>query len=253
VFRNEGISIKHNPEFTILELYQAYADYTDMMRITEGLITHLVKKFISKDYKLTYQNTEINFTPPFKKITMTEAINQFLNLKNTDLELSENPDRKKLIKVAKTFNIEIESDMTWGHILNLIFEEKVEEHLINPTFVYKYPKIISPLAKEYKDNPDWVERFELFIYGREHANAFSELADPREQKIRFEEQVNKYKKFQEDPDKKVDYDYVKALSYGMPPAGGLGIGIDRLMMILTDSPSIRDVILFPLLKPVDNV
>lgn len=241
-FRNEGISYKHNPEFTMLEFYQAYADYNDMIDITEDLI-----KFVSRQStgKLTtiYKGNEINLDGNWEKITMLEAIHKF-----GGIELSFDNTREELLSKAKDLEIEIDKSLGKGKIINKIFEALVEPGLIQPTFIKDYPVEISPLAKKHPENENLVERFELFIGGEEIANAFSELIDPEEQLVRFKSQV-KSKLEEERVTGRIDIDFLKALEYGMPPAGGEGIGIDRLVMLLTNSNSIRDVILFPLLRP----
>jgi lysyl-tRNA synthetase class 2 len=238
-FRNEGISIKHNPEFTMLELYVAYADYNDMIEITESLILHLVK-LIKGTLNFSYQGKELNFTPPWKRMSMISAIYEYTNFNPKDL------NKEEIQQWCKYNDIAFEEHFTKGELINLIFESKVAEKLIQPTFILDYPVETSPLAKRKKDDPNFIERFELFIYGREIANAFSELNDPVEQRERFYEQAKLNKE-------KIDEDFLITLEYGMPPAGGLGIGIDRLIMILTDSASIRDVILFPTLKQKESL
>ena len=241
-FRNEGISYKHNPEFTMLEFYQAYADYNDMMNITENLI-----KFVSKQStgKLTiiYKGNEISLDGKWEKITMLEAIYKYSGIK-----LSFDNTKEELLSKAKSLEIEIDKDSGKGKIINKMFEALVEPGLIQPTFIKDYPIEISPLAKKHPGNENLAERFELFIGGEEIANAFSELIDPEEQLARFKSQV-KSKSEEERITGRIDVDFLKALEYGMPPAGGEGIGIDRLVMLLTNSNSIRDVILFPLLRP----
>ncbi|MFZ5646135.1 MAG: lysine--tRNA ligase [Bacillota bacterium] len=243
-FRNEGISTKHNPEFTMLELYQAFADYEDMMSLTENLIFTVAGEVLGMNSVL-YEGVEIDLTPPWKRIPMLEAVKQY-----SGLDFEKLKGEGEAYRAARDIGLEVSPSDSWGNILNTVFEEKVEPNLIQPTFVLDYPIEISPLAKRKKDQTGLTYRFELFIYGREMANAFSELNDPIDQKSRFLKQVEK-RKSGDDEAHMMDEDYVNALEYGMPPAGGLGIGIDRLVMLLTGSPSIRDVILFPLMKPKD--
>lgn len=243
-FRNEGISTRHNPEFTMLELYQAYGDFHDMMEITENLISHVAKEVLGTTV-IEYEGQQIDLTAPWKRLPMLEAVKQYSGVDFNTVK-SDQEARAE----AKKLGIEIKGQETWGDILNAVFEEMVEPKLIQPTFIHDYPVEISPLAKRKKDQPNLTERFELFIYGREMANAFSELNDPIDQKKRFEEQLQK-RASGDDEAHMMDEDYIIALEHGMPPAGGLGIGIDRLVMLLTNSSSIRDVILFPTMRPRD--
>ncbi|MGK7925743.1 MAG: lysine--tRNA ligase [Spirulina sp.] len=247
IFRNEGVSTKHNPEFTSVELYQAYVDYYDMMALTENLITYAVQEVLGT-LKISYQDTEINMTSPWRRVTMHELV-----LEATGLDFSAYQSFTQAEEAAKAVGIEIpDKCKTIGELLNEAFEQRVEENLINPTFVLDYPKEISPLSKPHRSKPGLVERFELFIFGRETANSFSELTDPIDQRERLELQAAK-KAAGDLEAQGVDEDFLAALEYGMPPTGGLGIGIDRLIMILTNSPSIRDVIAFPLLKNTSAV
>lgn len=241
IFRNEGISTRHNPEFTMIELYQAYADYHDMMSLTEEMVAHIAEKTIGTTI-INYQGQEIDLTPPWNRITMVDAVKKYAQVDFNGI------DDSKARQIAKSLNIEVADDETRGNILNLVFEEYVEPKLIQPTFVMDYPVEISPLAKKKEDDPDFTYRFEAFIVARELANAFSELNDPIDQKERFMKQLEAREKGDEEAHM-MDEDFVRALEFGMPPTGGLGIGVDRLVMLLTDSPSIRDVILFPTLRP----
>jgi len=242
-FRNEGISIKHNPEFTMMELYQAYADYKDMMDLMEDMVAYIAKEVLGTT-KVTYQGMEIDLTPPWKRMTMVEAVKEYTNIDFSQIDSDE-----EAREVARKLHIEeVGEHDTKGKVLNLIFEEKVEPNLIQPTFIYDYPIEISPLAKRIENNPDFTYRFEAFIIGREMANAFSELNDPIDQKERFLQQLKEREAGNEEAHA-FDEDYIIALEHGMPPTGGLGVGIDRLVMLLTDSYSIRDVILFPTMRP----
>ncbi|HOK41244.1 MAG TPA: lysine--tRNA ligase [bacterium] len=242
-FRNEGISTWHNPEFTMLEIYQAYADYNDMMELCENIIIYAVNEILKND-KIVIDDNEIKFTKPFKRIKLFDIIKEYTNF---DIE---NITEKEIYNFLESKEIKVEPNLNKYELLNEIFENFIEEKLIQPTFIIDYPKVISPLAKSKINEPEIVERFELFINGKEIGNAYSELNDPIEQKKRFYEQAEKKIKIEKDKtiDELIDFDYIRALEYGMPPTGGLGIGIDRLVMLLTKNKSIRDVILFPLLK-----
>lgn len=240
-FRNEGISTKHNPEFSMLEFYIAYKDYDYLMSFTEELISHVTQKAIGA-LKVPFGNDVIDFTPPWQRIPFLNALKD----KGVPEEILK--DHDKAFAWAKENRIEAEKDTSLGKILDEIFKEKVEPYLIQPTFITDYPVELSPLAKRKKDNPELVERFELFVAAREIANAFSELNDPMDQNERFRKQVEAKEKGDEET-MWMDEDFIRALEYGMPPAAGEGIGIDRLVMLLTNSQSIRDVILFPQLKP----
>jgi len=239
-FRNEGISTKHNPEFTMIELYEAYGNYHTMMQITEELIVYIVKNVLGK-LEIEYQGKLINFSSPWKKISMHDSIQEACGI-----DMEKLPE-KDFAKIVRENNLDIKNSASRGEITNQLFEKYVEPTLIQPTFIIDYPLEVSPLSKQKKDNPELVERFELFINSMELANAFTELNDPTEQKRRFEEQAAK-KEAGDLESHFMDKDYIEALEYGLPPAGGLGIGIDRLMMLLTNSSSIKEVILFPQLK-----
>jgi len=246
MFRNEGMSIKHNPEYTAMEVYKAYADYNDMMDLTEGLIAYMAQKALGTT-KITYQGTEIDLTPPWKRVSMHELVEEETGIDFYSLDSDE-----EARKIAKDkLNIEVEDSMKIGHIVNLAFEEFCEEDLIQPTFVLHHPVEVSPLAKRNPDDPRITNRFEAFINTWEVANAFSELNDPIDQKERFEEQLVQ-REAGDDEAHMMDNDFVNALEVGLPPTGGLGIGIDRVIMLITDSPSIRDVILFPTMKPLED-
>lgn len=244
MFRNEGMDIKHNPEFTNIELYSAYEDYNDMMDITEEIISKVALKVLGTT-KITYQGTEIDLTPSWKRISMIDSIKEVTGVDFNEIETDE-----EALKAAKELNVELdELKLTRGEIINQIFESKVEETLIQPTFIYDYPVEVSPLTKRKPSDPRLTERFEVFIGAREYGNAYSELNDPIDQYERFKKQVEAREAGDEEANM-MDSDFINALEYGMPPTGGLGIGIDRLVMLLTDSASIRDVLLFPTMKPL---
>ncbi|WP_242863894.1 lysine--tRNA ligase [Clostridium tepidiprofundi] len=244
-FRNEGIDIRHNPEFEAIELYQAYADYNDMMEITENMVAYVCEKVLGTT-KVTYQGTEIDFAPPWRRITMVEAVKEYAGI---DFEQIKSDEEAR--KIAKEKGIELKKELeycTKGEILNAMFEEFAEEHLVQPTFLCDYPVEVSPLTKKKRGNDELTERFEGFVFGREICNAYSELNDPIVQRERFTQQA-KARELGDDEAYVIDEDFMYALEIGMPPTGGLGIGIDRLIMFLTDAYSIRDVILFPTMKP----
>lgn len=245
VFRNEGLSVRHNPEFTLLELYQAYTDYYGMMDLVEDLFRTVAQKVLGTT-TVVYDGVEIDLSKPFERLTMVDAIKKYAGI-----DFNEIPDEAAAKELAKKHGIEFEDRHKKGDIINLFFEEYVEEHLIQPTFIMDHPVEISPLASRKPDNPDFTERFELFITRREMANAFSELNDPIDQRGRFEAQEALRAAGDEEANQ-TDEDFLCALEYGMPPTGGIGIGIDRFVMLLTDSQAIRDVLLFPTMKSLDS-
>ena len=247
-FRNEGMSVRHNPEFTMIELYQAFADYNDMMELTENMVAEVCKK-VNGTTKVTYQGAEIDFMPPWRRITMVDAVKEYAGVDYN--EFKSDADAQA---VAKEKNLEFSKPLntvTKGEVLNALYEEFCEEHMIQPTFIIDYPVEISPLTKKKRGNEMFTERFEGFVFGRELCNAYSELNDPIVQRERFAQQ-EKERELGDDEAYMIDEEFMSALETGMPPAGGLGIGIDRLIMFLTDSASIRDVILFPTMKPLNN-
>ncbi|MER0122178.1 lysine--tRNA ligase [Streptococcus sp. ZJ93] len=242
IFRNEGMDATHNPEFTSIEVYQAYADYLDIMNLTEGIIQHTAKAVVG-DGPITYQGTEINIHLPFKRLHMVDAIKE-----QTGVDFWQEMTFKEAKAVANEHKVPVEKHYTEvGQIINAFFEEFVEDTLIQPTFIYGHPVAVSPLAKKNPEDDRFTDRFELFIMTKEYGNAFTELNDPIDQLERFKAQA-KAKELGDDEATGIDYDYVEALEYGMPPTGGLGIGIDRLCMLLTDTTTIRDVLLFPTMK-----
>lgn len=241
VYRNEGISTRHNPEFTLLELYDAFADYKDIMRLTEEMVVHIAQDVLGKT-DVEYEGQIIHLGTPWKRISMVEAIKETVGV-DFSVQMSDEEARA----LAKEHKVEFEPWMEFGHIVNNFFETFVEEKLVQPTFVTGHPVAISPLAKKNPDDSRFTDRFELFIVAREHANAFTELNDPIDQRERFETQLQEREKGNDEAHM-MDEDFLRALEYGMPPTGGLGIGIDRLVMLLTGAPSIRDVLLFPLMR-----
>lgn len=247
-FRNEGMSVRHNPEFTMIELYEAYADYNDMMEICENMVAYVCEK-VNGTTKVMYQGTEIDFKPPWRRITMVDAVKEYAGIDFNDINSDEEAQaiaKEKHLEFPKPLNT-----VTKGEILNMLYEEYGEANMIQPTFVMDYPVEISPLTKKKRGNEAFTERFEGFVFGRELCNAYSELNDPVVQRDRFEQQA-KARELGDDEAYMIDEEFMSALETGMPPTGGLGIGIDRLVMFLTDSASIKDVILFPTMKPQTN-
>ena len=245
MFRNEGMDMKHNPEYTAIELYQAYADYTDMMEITENLIAHMAE-VATGSTKIVYQGKEIDFKPPWRRMTMIDCVKEFSGVDFNEINTDE-----EAITIAKEKGIEIKPGMRRGEIIAEFFEEFGEDKLVQPTFITQHPVEISPLSKRNNEDPRLTDRFEAFANGWELANAFSELNDPIDQKGRFMDQLRK-KELGDDEACDMDEDFLNALEVGLPPTGGLGIGIDRVIMLLTDSSSIRDVLLFPTMKPIEK-
>jgi lysyl-tRNA synthetase class 2 len=243
-FRNEGMSSRHNPEFTSLEVYQAYADFTAMIDLTEAIVREAAME-LHHMTKVRFADIELDFTPPWPRKAMMELIREHAGIDFHDYQ-----DAATAREAAKTADVATEPGVSWGQVVEAVFSEKVEDKLIQPIHVIDFPKDISPLAKTWPDRPEVAQRFETFINGWEIANAFSELNDPREQRERFLEQA-KQKRGPDEPPHPIDEDFIQALAFGMPPMGGLGIGLDRLAMLMTDSSSIRDVIAFPTMKPVE--
>ncbi|HEY3999207.1 MAG TPA: lysine--tRNA ligase [Candidatus Xenobia bacterium] len=241
-FRNEGIDTRHNPEFTMLELYEAYTDYEGMMRITEDIIGHVCET-VFNTFERPYGDLVLNFKPPFRRLTMADGLRQYGNIELSDLR-----DLSKAKEVAQSLKLPIEKGATAGHLMDKIVEVVVGPHLVQPTFLLDYPIELSPLARRKKEDPNLTYRFELFVAENELANAFTELNDPDDQRQRFVAQAQQREAGDEEAPP-IDDDYVRALEFGMPPTGGMGMGIDRLIMFLTNNPSIRDVIAFPLMKP----
>lgn len=242
-FRNEGMSHKHNPEFTMMELYQSYADYNDMMNLTEEIIKRLAKEVVGKS-EYEWDGHVIDLANDFRRLTMLDAVKEYSGVDFNEIE-----DDAAAFAIAKEKNVETQEMWSKGDILNAFFEEFVEDNLIQPTFIYDYPIEVSPLSKQKPEDPAFTERFELFIAGDEYGNAYSELNDPFEQRARFEAQESR-RSAGDDEGMRIDEDYIRALEYALPPTGGLGIGIDRLCMLLTGNDNIRDVLLFPTMKPI---
>lgn len=244
VFRNEGVSTRHNPEFTMIELYEAYADYEDIMALTENMVAHIAQDVLGT-MEVTYGEDVINLAPGWKRLHMVDAIKEY-----TGVDFWKEMTKEEAHGLAKENGVEVADMMEVGHVLNEFFEQKVEEQLVQPTFIYGHPVEISPLAKKNPKDERFTDRFELFIVRREHANAFTELNDPIDQRERFEAQLVE-KEQGNDEAHEMDEDFIEALEYGLPPTGGLGIGVDRLVMLLTNAPSIRDILLFPQMRSKD--
>ena len=247
IFRNEGMDPKHNPEFTTIELYEAYADFHDMMDIAEGILSSAAKEILGT-YEVEWLGEKINLAPGWPRLTMVEAVKQYVGV-----DFSAITDDAEAVAAAKSVGVELSdaAEKTWGNALYACFDQKVEEHLVQPTFITMYPVEVSPLTKRSPADPRLTERFEFFINHAEFGNAYSELNDPIDQRYRFEKQVEQRERG-DDETEMLDEDFLTAMEYGMPPTGGMGIGIDRCVMLLTGADSIRDVILFPTMKPLDK-
>ena len=247
IFRNEGMDPKHNPEFTTVELYQAYADFHDMMDIAEGIISGAAKEILGT-YEVEWMGEKVNLAPGWRRMTMVEAVKEYVGI-----DFGAITDDAEAVAAANAKGVELAdaAEKTWGNALYACFDQKVEEHLIQPTFITMYPVEVSPLTKKSPVDPRVTERFELFVCHSELANAYSELNDPMDQRDRFQKQVEQRERG-DDETEMLDEDFLTALEYGMPPTGGMGMGIDRCVMMLTGNDTIREVILFPTMKPMDN-